>query len=84
MKRSGFRQLSASDRVRIEVYLKEGKTQYEIAKTLGVHRSTISREIAKRGGIIRGYTADYAQKDYEREKAKGGVRRKIECHPVGS
>jgi len=83
MKRSNFRQLSGSDRVRIEVYLKEGKTQYEIAKTLRVHRSTISREIKGRGGILRGYTAEYAQEDYEREKAKGGVRRKIETHPIG-
>jgi IS30 family transposase len=84
MKRSDFRQLSVSDRIRIEVYLKTGKTQYEIAKLLGVHRSTISREVKERGGILRGYTADYAQKDYECEKSKGGVKRKIEYHPIGT
>lgn len=83
MKRSNFRQLSISDRIRIEVYLSQCKTQYEIAKILKVHRSTVSREIKNRGGILRGYVADYAQKDYEREKAKGGVKRKIEYLKVG-
>ncbi|MBW7959905.1 helix-turn-helix domain-containing protein [Patescibacteria group bacterium] len=68
MKRSNFRQLSISDRIRIEVCLSQGKTQYEIAKILKVHRSTVSREVKNRGGILRGYVADYAQKDYEREK----------------
>lgn len=84
MKIFNYRQLNKHDRVRIEVYLKMGKSQYEIAKSLKVHRSTISREIKKRGGILRGYTADLAQEDYQREKQKGGVKRKIEITVIGN
>lgn len=58
MKKNQYSQLNEHDRVRIEVYLTEGKSQYEIAKLLKVHRSTISREVRKRGGILRGYTAN--------------------------
>lgn len=84
MKNSNYRHLNEHDRVRIEVFLNEGKSQYEIAHILGVNRSTVSREIKKRGGILRGYTADYAQKDYKGCKSKCGIKRKIETHPVGS
>ncbi|OGK57806.1 hypothetical protein A3H86_01720 [Candidatus Roizmanbacteria bacterium RIFCSPLOWO2_02_FULL_41_9] len=84
MRTSTYRHLIEHDRVRIEVYLNEGKSQYEIAQLLNVNRSTISREIRKRGGILRGYTAKYAQEDYQREKARGGIKRKIEYHRVGS
>jgi len=84
MKTVHYRHLTEHDRVRIEVYLNEGKSQYEIARRLHVNRSTISREVRKRGGILRGYTAQYAQDDYQRAKKNCGVRRKIEHHPIGS
>jgi len=84
MKKGSYRHLNEHDRVRIEVFLNEGKSQYEIAGLLKVDKSTISREIQKRGGIIRGYTASFAQEDYEREKQKGGVKSKIESLAVGS
>lgn len=84
MKTNRYRHLSEHNRVRIEVFLNEGKSQYEIANLLRVNRSTISREIKKRGGILRGYTADYAQEDYEARKRKCGIRRKIENHPIGA
>jgi len=84
MKKGKYSHLSEYDRVRIEVYLKERKSQYEIACLLKVNKSTISREVKKRGGFLRGYTAEYAQRDYETEKQKGGVRLKIENHSVGS
>lgn len=84
MKTIHYRHLNEHDRIRIEVYLKEGKSQYEIANLLGVNRSTVSREIKKRGGMLRGYTADYAQKDYQDCKRNCGIRRKIEYHPVGN
>lgn len=84
MIKGNYRHLNEHDRVRIEVYLNEGKSQYEIAGLLKVDKSTICREINKRGGIIKGYIADYAQKDYVREKQKGGVKSKIENHPIGS
>ena len=84
MKKNNYRHLNEHDRVRIEVYLKEGKSQYEIAHILGVNRSTISREVKQRGGILRGYAADYAQKQYKRQKKNCGVKRKIETHSIGS
>ena len=83
MKKEQYRHLNEHDRVRIEVYLSEGKSQYEIASLLNVNRSTISREVKKRGGIIRGYTADYAQKDYQRMRQNCGIRSKIETHSIG-
>lgn len=83
MKKLSYSQLNQYDRAKIEAYLQEGKSQYEIAKLLKVHRSTISREIKKRGGILRGYTADYAQRDYCLAKKKCGIRSKIETHPIG-
>lgn len=84
MRQTGFRHLSSSDRVEIEVYLQEGTSQYEIARLIGCDRSTISREIKKRGAILSGYSAAYAQKDYVWEKARSGARRKIETHRIGS
>lgn len=84
MKNSYYKHLNEHDRVRIEVYLNEGKSQYEIAHLLGVNRSTISREVKERGGMLRGYTAAYAHRLYTSQKRNCGVRRKIECHPIGS
>ena len=48
MKKGSYRHLNEHDRVRIEVYLGEEKSQYEIAGLLKVNNSTISREIKKR------------------------------------
>jgi|SRR3989338_884892 len=84
MKKGSYRHLNEHDRVRIEVYLGEEKSQYEIAGLLKVNASTISREISKRGGILRGYTADFAQKDYEAAKKNCGIRSKIENNVVDS
>lgn len=84
MIKGSYKHLNEHNRVRIEVYLREGKSQYEIAGLLKVNKSTISREIKKRGAIIAGYSSSYAQKDYEREKRKGGARNIIETKPVGS
>ena len=84
MIKGSYRQLNEHDQVLIEVFLDEGKSQYEIAGLLKVDKSTICREIQKRGGILRGYTADFAQNDYEVAKKNCGIRSKIETHPVGS
>lgn len=84
MKKLSYRHLNEHDRVRIEVYLLEGKSQYEIANLLRVNRSTINREIKKRGGILRGYTAEYAQTDYKVNKRNCGRRSIIENHQIGS
>lgn len=84
MKKGSYRHLNEHDRVRIEVYLQEGKSQYEIAGLLKVDASTVCREIKKRGGILRGYTAQFAQYDYETAKKNCGIRSKIETHRIGS
>jgi len=84
MKKGSYKHLNEHDRVRIEVYLRESKSQYEIAGLLKVHKSTISREIKKRGAILSGYCASYAQKDYERERSKCGTKSIIETKSVGS
>lgn len=84
MKKSCYRNLNEHDRVRIEVYLSEGTSQYKIAKLMSVHRSTISREIQKRGGEFRGYTAGYAQREHVKSKQNCGRKSIIENHPIGS
>lgn len=40
-----YSRLTKKDRIRISRYRKQGKSKSEIAKLLGVHRSTISREV---------------------------------------
>ncbi|MCU9534449.1 IS30 family transposase [Streptococcus sp. CSL10205-OR2] len=74
--------LSEAERGKIEVYLSEGLTLAEIARRLGRHRSTISREI-KRGTVeqvklvndkkvyYEQYFADAAQNRYD--KARKGI-----------
>lgn len=84
MKKGSYRHLNEHDRVRIEVCLKERKSQYEIAGLLKVNASTICREIQKRGGILRGYTSDFAQYDYEASKKNCGIRSKIENYRIGT
>lgn len=84
MIKGSYRHLNEHDRVRIEVYLNEGKSQYEIAGLLKVNKSTISREIKKRGGILRGYIASFAQEDYKRTKKNCGIRNKIETTEIGT
>ncbi|MGZ7186156.1 helix-turn-helix domain-containing protein, partial [Streptococcus pyogenes] len=49
-KKSTYSHLSASERGEMAAYLKMGKKPAEIARLLGRHRSTISREI-KRGSV---------------------------------
>lgn len=60
-----FKQLSLSQRYQIEVLLQAGHSQNETATILGVHKSTISRELsrnkASRGRTAGVYLADNAQ-----------------------
>lgn len=74
--------LIKEDCVIIQYMLKNNKSQSDIAKELGVNRSTISREIKKgtvdlrttKGKIIKVYLADYAQTITDNNK--GNVGRK--------
>ena len=54
-----YQQLIDSQRYQIEAYLKAKYTITQIAQELGVHKSTISREL-KRNSKKRSYHAGYA------------------------
>jgi len=69
-----YKQLTAADRGAIEILLQEKHTISSIAKKLGRHRSTISREINQRS-IGQGYFAEVAQEDFELKL--GGNKPKI-------
>jgi len=43
----GYRQLTQTQRYQIFAYLETGISQRQIAKAIGVHSSTISREIKR-------------------------------------
>lgn len=78
-----FNHLTNDDRLRIEIWLKEDYSQIEIAKKLGVNRSTISREVKNRG-TPSGYHAKIAQVDYQHKRLKCHPKNKIEETPIGS
>jgi IS30 family transposase len=65
-----YRQLNLVQRYKIEAYLALGKTQTAIANLLGVHKSTICRElqrnVAQRGLGAKKYMADRAQSKTEK------------------
>jgi len=56
-----YRQLTEEDRIEIYAMKQAGKEQNNIAVKLGVHPSTISRELARNTGL-RGYRPKQAQK----------------------
>ena len=77
-----FKQLTKTDRIKIEALLKAGHSKEEVAEHLHVHRSTIYREV-KRGTFTalnsdltteERYSPDIAHDKYkENLKSKGGV-----------
>jgi len=69
-----YTQLTQPQRYQISALMQAGHAQIEIAKLVGVHKSTISREIRRNRGK-RGYRAKQAQrKALERQKAKSKRR----------
>ena len=58
---SGYTHLAQEQRYQIEALLKAGHRQAKIAEILGVHKSTISRELARNRGL-RGYRPKQAQR----------------------
>lgn len=72
-----YRQLTEEDRQRIEIWLETGLNASEIASKLGVHRSTISREL-KQPNTPNGYHALSAQVRHETARDKCRPQRKIE------
>lgn len=65
------KELNVVDRKVIEVLLKRGESQIKIAKELGVHKSTIGREVNNRS-TPNGYFADVAQLNYETRRNRTG------------
>ncbi|MCS6824943.1 MAG: IS30 family transposase [Flavobacteriales bacterium] len=57
---SKYKQLDLEKRVKLELMVKMGKSKVEIAQELGVHRSTVYRELARNRLKRGGYSAQYA------------------------
>lgn len=70
-------QLTAADRGAIEVLLQENYTQKDIAGKLGVHPSTVSREVKTRG-TPSGYYSCIAQSHYERLRQRCRRKKKLD------
>ena len=64
-----YSHLTITDRIKIETYLDLGLKPCQIASKLGVHKSTISRELSPCQNV---YSAVLAQEQYDhRAKQKG-------------
>ena len=72
-----IKQITAASRGAIEVLLQQNFNITEIASQIGVHKSTISREIKSRS-TANGYIAHFAQMDYETKRKRCKKRRKLE------
>ena len=56
-----YKQLTLEKRYQISALIKAGLSQKEIAFEIGVHPSTISRELRRNNDKVRGYNAELAQ-----------------------
>lgn len=72
-----YKQLTQEQRYQIYELRKEGKTITEIAKEIGVHKSTISRELKRNKGL-RGYRPDQAQRISKERKSRANKAPKID------
>ena len=63
------KELTAAERSKIEILLRENYTITGISKLLGVHKSVVSREVKNRS-TPNGYFARVAQLDYETKKSR--------------
>jgi len=69
-----YKKLTEEIRYQISAYLKAGFTQTEISLSVGVHKSTISREIRRNSGL-RGYRPRQVQiKSLDRRQLKSQSR----------
>ena len=78
MKHKTYKRLGLGQRYQISCLRKAGLTQTAIAEHIGVHKSTVSRElkdkVAKRGRSAKIYDPEKAQHKYEQRKKKKGRR----------
>jgi len=72
----GYRQLTQGQRYPVFAYLETGISQRQIAKNVGVHSRTISREI-KRNGRARGYTHTGQTASGQRRRAALKVTKRL-------
>jgi len=71
---SSYKQLTYEQRYQIKALLQTGQKNAQIARVVGVHRSTIDREIKRNSGQ-RGYRPDQAHKKaIARREGKSGTR----------
>lgn len=70
-----YKQLASNQRYQIYVLLKIGQTKAKIAEVLGVHKSTISRELKRNTGK-RGYRPNQAQEKTDQRK-RDRIKHKI-------
>ena len=66
-----YRRLTREQRYTIEAMKRNDREQKEIAETIGVHPSTVSRELRHLGGFPGGYCSIAAQRDAESREWKG-------------
>ena len=69
-----YSQLTITDRIKIETYLDLGLKSCQIASKLGVHKSTISRELRR---CQNGYSATSAQEQYDRRARQKGRKSRL-------
>src|SRR3989344_2017998 len=62
-----YKNLKAAIRGAMEALLNENYTKKEVADKLGIHKSTVNREIQKRG-TPSGYYAQIAKSNYQRQR----------------
>jgi len=65
-----YKQLSLEQRSQLQLLLKMGKSKKEIAEELGVHRSTVYRELKRNAKKAGGYSARYAEQLYQERKER--------------
>lgn len=70
-----YKHLTINERNKIEVLSKEGYSSRRIAKILGFHHSTISRELKR---CDNKYEAIYVQKDKIKKSSSKGRKPKVD------
>jgi len=86
-----YKHLTKEDRIKIELLHHQGWNKTKIADFIGVHKSTISRELRKRikfkvmirtgKSYVLPYTADAAQEDYRYKRSFSKCKYLLEKYP---